>query len=110
VLLLALPVPWLLLLLCCAVAAAAVHDGCRLRRPIAGRLPTTAAAARAAVLLLLPLLAVLRVGVGRCSVLGAKLLLLLGHASSPASCLRGDLRDDKTFFDAVAANKKQLFG
>jgi len=50
VLLLALPVPWLLLLLCCAVAAAAVHGGCRLRRPIARRLPT----ARTALLLLLP--------------------------------------------------------
>jgi len=36
--------------LCCAVAAVAVHGGCRLRRPIARRLPTTAAAANAAVL------------------------------------------------------------
>jgi len=71
VLLLALPVRWLPLLLSFAVAAAAVHGCCRLRRPIARRLPTTAATARSAVLLLLPLLAVLRAGVGRCKVLAA---------------------------------------
>jgi len=69
--------------LCCAVAAAAVHGGCRLRRPIARRLPTTVAAARAAVLLLLLLLllllAVLWAGVGHSRALGATLLKLKSH-------------------------------
>jgi len=99
VLLLALPVPWLLLLLCCAVSAVAVHGGCRLRWAIARRLPTTAVAANAAVLLLLPLFAVLWAGVGRSSALGATLLLLLGRVPFPAPCLHGDLRDDNTLFE-----------